>query len=122
MVVGKLQGSCCPIIGKLETDKAAKEQMAKASGTDVAGFDSQLASTKLFYRPDDAVKFTKSAELKKTMEYVAKFSFDHGLLGQGAKDSAFIGVETPAGIYGDSKNVKLRFDPSVMQMALDGKL
>jgi len=31
--------------------KAAKEAMAKASGTDLAGFDSQLASTKLFDKP-----------------------------------------------------------------------
>ena len=41
--------------------KAAKEAMAKASGTDLAGFDSQLASTKLFDKPADAEAFTKSA-------------------------------------------------------------
>src|SRR5207237_10206306 len=29
--------------------KAAKEEMAKASGTDLAGFDSQLASTAMFF-------------------------------------------------------------------------
>lgn len=102
--------------------KAAREFMAKASGTDLAGFEAQLASTKMFYTAKDAVAFTTSAQLKTTMEYVAKFSFDHGLLGDGAADAGFIGVETAAGLYGSSKNVKLRFDPSYMQMALDGKL
>ena len=56
------------------------------------------------------------------MEYVAKFSFDHGLLGEGAPDSGFIGIETPAGVYGDKSNIQLRFDPSYMKMAADGKL
>ncbi|RXV15266.1 lipid kinase, partial [Enterococcus faecalis] len=34
--------------------KAAKEAMAKASGTDLAGFDSQLSTTKLFDKATDA--------------------------------------------------------------------
>ena len=34
--------------------KAAKEAMAKASGTDLAGFDSQLSTTKLFDKAADA--------------------------------------------------------------------
>jgi NitT/TauT family transport system substrate-binding protein len=56
------------------------------------------------------------------MQYVAEFSFAHGLLGEGAPDAGFIGIETPAGLYGSAGNVKLRFDPSYMQMAADGKL
>jgi NitT/TauT family transport system substrate-binding protein len=56
------------------------------------------------------------------MQYVAEFSFAHGLLGEGAPDAAFIGIETPAGLYGSSSNVKFRFDPSYMKMAADGKL
>ena len=57
-----------------------------------------------------------------TMEYVANFSFQHGLLGEGAADASFIGIETPAGIFGNSRNVQLRFDPTYMQMAADGSL
>ena len=56
------------------------------------------------------------------MGYVAEFSFDHGLLGDGAPDAGFIGIEMPAGTFGDSDNIKLRFDPSYMQMAAEGKL
>jgi len=108
--------------GKDKKAKDAKIAMGKASGTDLKGYNAQLASTKMFYKAADAVAFTKSKELKSTMAKVAKFSFDHGILGDGAPDAGFIGIETPAGIYGDMKNVKLRFNPSFMQMAADGKL
>ena len=98
------------------------EMMGKASGTDLAGFDAQLASTKMFYTPAEAVAFTTSEQLKTTMKYVAEFSFDHGLLGEGAADASFIGIETPVGVFGNQGNIKLRFDPSFMKMAADGKL
>tara|TARA_R110002072_G_scaffold2280_1_gene18818 strand:+ start:24435 stop:25499 length:1065 start_codon:yes stop_codon:yes gene_type:complete len=121
-----LVGAWYEIMAKMnaQTDagKAARTFMGKASGTDLAGYEAQLASTKMFYTPQEAVAFTKSAELKKTMGYVAKFSFDHGLLGDGAADAGFIGIETPAGTFGSAANTKLRFDPSYMEMAADGKL
>ncbi len=100
----------------------AKTFMAEASGTDLAGFESQLASTKMFFKPTDAVAFTKSSDLKATMQKVSEFSFDHGLLGEGAPDAGFIGIETPAGIFGNKANVKLRFNPAYMEMAAQGSL
>lgn len=100
----------------------AKTFMAEASGTNLAGYEAQLASTKMFYNPADAVAFTKSPALTQTMQKVCEFSFDHGLLGEGAPDAGFIGVETPAGVYGNKANVKLRFDPSYMEMAAKGAL
>lgn len=105
-----------------EPGLTAKTAMAKASGTDLIGYQSQLATTKMFYRAADAVDFVKSAELKTTMQYVAKFSFDHGLLGEGAADETVIGIETPSGVFGNNKNIQLRFDSSFMEMAADGKL
>jgi NitT/TauT family transport system substrate-binding protein len=105
-----------------DAGKAARTAMGQASGTDLAGYESQLASTKMFYTPADALELTKSPKLMETMQQVAEFSFEHGLLGQSAPDAGYIGVETPAGTYGNSNNVKLRFDPSYMQMAADGKL
>ena len=101
---------------------AARTAIGSASGTDLAGYESQLASTKMFYSAAKAVEFTKSAALKTTMKNVAEFSFAHGLLGEGAPDAGFIGIETPAGVFGNSGNIKFRFDPSYMQMAADGKL
>ena len=121
-----LVGAWYEIMSTMSADsdagKAAREFMGKASGTDLAGYEAQLASTKMFYTPAEAVAFTNSDQLKTTMKYVAEFSFDHGLLGEGAADAGFIGIETPAGVYGDKGNIQLRFDPSFMKMAADGKL
>jgi NitT/TauT family transport system substrate-binding protein len=100
----------------------ARTAMAKDSGTDLAGFEAQLKTTAMFYQAAEAVKFTDSPKLKQTMQYVAEFSFKHGLLGNGAPDANFIGIQTPAGVYGNPANVKLRFDPTYMKMAADGKL
>ena len=102
--------------------KAARDYMAVASGTDLAGYDAQLASTEMFYTPAEALKLTNGKELVTTMKHVAEFSFDHGLLGDGAPDAGFIGIEMPAGVYGDKGNIKFRFNPEYMQMAADGKL
>ncbi len=102
---------------------AARTAMAKASGTDLAGFEGQLKTTRMFYSPAEAVSFTKSPALVKTMDYVRKFSFDHGILGQGAKSVDVVGISFPGGkLLGNPKNVKLRYEPAYMQMAADGKL
>jgi len=105
-----------------EAGVAARTYMADASGTDLAGYEAQLASTSMFYTPAQAVEFTNSEELVTTMQYVAEFSFEHGLLGDGAPDAGFIGIQMPAGTFGNEANTQLRFDPGYMQMAADGKL
>ena len=52
-----------------------------------------------------------------------KFSFDHGLLGEGAKSVDVVGIEFPGGVtLGNKANIKMRFDVSYMQQAADGKL
>ena len=97
--------------------------MAEASGTDLAGYKAQLASTEMFYDPVDAVSFTQSAELPSTMASVAQFLFDKGILGEGAPSADFVGVAYPDGsTTGDANNVQFRFDTTYMQMAADGAL
>jgi len=101
----------------------ARSAMAEASGTDLAGFNAQLATTQMFYKPADAVAFTNDAKLIDTMKFVAQFLFDHGILGEGATSPDFVGMEFPGGkTLGDTNNIKLRFDPSYMAMAAEGKL
>ena len=102
---------------------AARTQMAEASGTDLAGYDAQLAATQMFYTPQPALEFVRSPALGTTMANVASFSFEHGLLGEGAPDAGFIGIELPSGqVLGAESNVKLRFDDTYMQMVADGAL
>jgi NitT/TauT family transport system substrate-binding protein len=102
---------------------AARTAMAKASGTDLAGFNSQLATTRLFVTPAEAYQFVTGDGLIKTMDLVRHFSFDHGILGQGATSVDAVGIQFPAGkSLGDSRSIKMRFDPGYMKMALDGTL
>lgn len=108
--------------GNDEKAKAARTMMAKASGTDLAGYDAQLAATKLFSSPTEALMQAQDPNLKLTMQLVSEFSYQHGLLGDSAPGPDFVGVETPAGVYGDKNNIKLRFDPTYMQLAADNKL
>ncbi len=104
-------------------DKAALEHMAQAGGTDLAGYQAQLATTALFHTPAEMLSFVTSPELPKTMKRVSQFSFDKGLLGEGARSADAIGVAFPGGVVnGNAKNTKLRFDDSFLRQAVDGKL
>jgi NitT/TauT family transport system substrate-binding protein len=102
---------------------AAQAAMAKASGTDPAGFSSQLATTRMFVTPADAYQFVTGDGVIKTMDLVRRFSFEHGILGEGASSVDAVGIQFPMGrSLGDTRNIKMRFDPSYTKMALDGTL
>lgn len=121
-----LTGAWYEIMARMQGDddaaKNARDMMAEASGTDRAGYEAQLESTRMFYQAADAVAFTNSDDLLTTMERVAEFSYEHGLLGDGAPNAGFVGIETPSGTFGNSNNVRLRFDPAFMNMAAEGEL
>jgi NitT/TauT family transport system substrate-binding protein len=103
--------------------KAAQTAMAKAAGTDLAGYSTQLATTRLFVTPADAYQFVIGDSVIKNMDLVRKFSFDHGILGQGSGSVDAVGIQFPAGKFlGDAHNVKMRFDPNYTKMAVDGAL
>ncbi|OSM01593.1 putative urea ABC transporter substrate-binding protein [Magnetofaba australis] len=108
--------------GGAKTQQALSSMAAQAGGSE-AEFQAQLRTTRMFYEPKQAAEFSRSQQLKDTMRFVAKFSFDHGLYGNGASDETFIGIAYPDGsVWGNADFVKLRFDATYMQMAADGKL
>jgi NitT/TauT family transport system substrate-binding protein len=119
-----LVGAWYEVMGLMEAgDEAALTAMAEASGTDLAGYKAQLASTEMFYTPAAAVEFTSSAAMPETMKFVAEFLFNKGILGEAAPSPEFVGVSFPDGsVYGDESNVKLRFDIAYMEMAAKGEL
>ena len=102
--------------------RTAREGMAKLSGTDLAGFDEQLKTTFVYDKPSDAVAFISGALQPKIMDLVRTFSFEHNLLGEKVKSKDAVGIQMPKTTLGSAKNVKLRFDPTYMKMAADGKL
>ena len=102
---------------------AARAAMGAASGTDQAGFEAQLAATRLFDKPAEAAAFVDSPDLATTMNHVRAFLFDKGLLGSGAPSADVVGIELPSGeALGDPGNVKLRFTDAWMKAAADGAL
>jgi NitT/TauT family transport system substrate-binding protein len=102
---------------------AAIAAMAKASGTDAAGYLGQLVTTHLFGAPSEAYAFMTGEAAVKSMDLVRHFSFDHGILGQGAPSVDVVGIQFPQGkLLGDAKNSKMRFDPRFTKMAVDGQL
>jgi NitT/TauT family transport system substrate-binding protein len=122
-LVGAWYETLAVMLAKDAKATVALESMAKASGTDLAGFKGQLATTYLYSAPAAALAAAKSPDLVKKMDLVRKFSFDHGLLGEGAKTVDAVGIEFPGGVtLGNKANLKLRFDTGYMQMAADGKL
>ncbi|WP_417550972.1 putative urea ABC transporter substrate-binding protein [Methylophaga sp.] len=119
-----LTGAWYEIMAKMQAgNEEALTMMAEASGTDLPGYQAQLDATKMFYTAAEAVSFANSDQLQATMKHITDFSFDHGLLGDGAMDADFIGIAYPDGeVAGDKNNVKLRFDSSFMKMAADNAL
>jgi NitT/TauT family transport system substrate-binding protein len=119
-----LTGAWYEIMAKMQAgDEEALTVMAEASGTDLPGYQAQLDATNMFYTAAEAVSFANSDQLQATMKHITDFSFDHGLLGDGAMDADFIGIAYPNGdVAGDKNNVKLRFDSSFMKMAADNAL
>ena len=96
-------------------DEDALGQMAEAAGTDLRGYKNQLAATHLYTDPAEAASLMQGQGLLTTMQRVAEFSYQHGLLGEMAPNASFIGIETPQGVYGDESNIRLRFDPTYTQ-------
>ncbi|MEM9786645.1 MAG: putative urea ABC transporter substrate-binding protein [Pseudomonadota bacterium] len=119
-----LVGAWYEVMGLMAAgDEEVLTAMAEASGTDLAGYQAQLASTEMFYEPAEAVAFTASPELPATMVSVSEFLFDKGILGEGAPSADFVGVAYPDGsVTGDPNNVMFRYDTTYMQMAADGSL
>jgi NitT/TauT family transport system substrate-binding protein len=76
----------------------------------------------MYWTPAEALAAYSSPDLVKTNDLVRKFSFDKGLLGEGAKSADAIGIEFPGAKLGSATNVKMRFDPTYVKLAADGKL
>ena len=101
----------------------AIDQMAQMAGTTPENYRAQLKTTYLYYKPQDAVAYMLSPDIIKHEDAVRQFSYSKGLFGPAATSVDAIGIGFANGkTLGDKANVKLRFDPSFMQMAADGKL
>jgi NitT/TauT family transport system substrate-binding protein len=121
-LVGAWYETMAVMTGRGPQAQEAIDFMAKTAGATPAEFKAQLKTTAMFYQARDAVDFTKSPQLRDTMEQVRTFSFDKGLY-PGATSKELVGMEFPDGtVIGDPGNIKLRFDARFMDLAAQGKL
>ena len=97
--------------------RQARTEMGQAAGSDLVGYEAQMVATRMFYRPLDAANFAESPELAKTMRQVAEFVARHHPSKRPATPGRLVGIEIPAGSYGDPQNVKLRFTGHFMRQA-----
>lgn len=103
--------------------KEAVALMADHAGATAAEFKAQLRTTAMYYNASDAANFVKGDKLAETMELVRQFSFDKGLFGDGAASPDFVGIQLGNGkVLGSDKNIKLRFDPTYMDLAAKSQL
>jgi NitT/TauT family transport system substrate-binding protein len=97
--------------------------IAEASQDTLASYKEQLATTHMFYTPQAALDTASSPDLKKTMDLVRQFCFQHGLLGEKTKSVDDVAVEFPGGaVLGKPDRIRLRFSTTYMQLAAQGKL
>jgi NitT/TauT family transport system substrate-binding protein len=122
-LVGAWYETMAVMQGKDGKAEAALTYMAKAAGTDLAQFRSMLATTYMYWTPAAALEAFMSPNLINTNDLVRKFSFEKGLLGDGARSVDAVGIEFPGGkVLGSRSNVKMRFDPTYVKLAAEGTL
>jgi NitT/TauT family transport system substrate-binding protein len=102
---------------------SAMTAMAQRSNSSLSEYKAQLRTTAMFWTPQAASEYGRSAEIKEKMDFVRNFCFKYGLLGENARSVDVVGISYPDGtIQGDSRNVKLRFDTRVVDKAKSGQL
>ena len=113
----KLMSAPGPASDKVLTD------IAEASQDSLASYREQLATTHMFYTPQSAVAMASSVDVKRTMDLVRRFCFQHGLLGEKTKSVDDVAVQFPDGaVLGKQERIRFRFSNAYMQLAAQGKL
>ena len=97
--------------------------IAEASQDSLESYKEQLSTTHMFYSPKEALEMASTPGLKKTMDLVRNFCFQHGLLGEKTKSVDDVAIQFPDGAtLGKSDRVRFRFVTTYMQLAAQGKL
>jgi NitT/TauT family transport system substrate-binding protein len=122
-----LAGAWYEILGMMAAKSPGTDKIlaaiAEGSQDTLDSYKEQLSTTKMFYTPQSAVEFGASPDLKKKMDLVRQFCFDHGLLGANTKSVDDVAIRYPdSSVQGKPDRVRLVFDLSYMKMAAEGKL
>ena len=102
--------------------KAVRAKMAQLSGTTLESFESQLKTTAIYPTAKDGLAYVTGPDIIAAHDRIREFSFKQGLYGANAGSKDMVGIQFESKTIGDPKNVKLRFNPSFMRLAAEGKL
>lgn len=122
-----LVGAWYEVMGMLNkndlTRANALKKMAALARTTQEDFNNQLKTTSMFYTPKSALDYLRSPEIKQKQDNVRKFCFSHGLLGDNSRTVNDVGIIYPDGtVYGDKKNIKMRYVDTFLSEAAEGKI
>ena len=120
-----LVGAWYEVMGLMAAgDEEVLTAMAEASGTDLAGYKAQLASTEMFYDPGRCGGFHQGCRSARRRWSTWPSSCSTRASSAKARRRP-ISSASPipmAAITGDANNVTFRYDTTYMQMAADGAL
>ncbi|MBX9712730.1 MAG: lipid kinase, partial [Pseudomonadaceae bacterium] len=103
--------------------QAARAKMAAAAGTTAEDFDEQLRTLRSFYSPRPALAFASSENMPQLMQRVVDFANGQKLLGEDGNGLSRLGISFGDSlVMGNNKQIKLRFDPTYLQLATDQQL
>jgi NitT/TauT family transport system substrate-binding protein len=120
-----LTGAWYEVMGLMSGPSSDKvlASIAEASQDSLASYKEQLSTTRMLYKPQEALDLMKSPDLKQKMNLVRQFCFTHGLLGNNTKSVDDVAIKYPdSSIQGKPDRLRLRFDTTYMQLAAQGKL
>lgn len=124
-VLGKtLAGAWFEMMAKMGAgDSQVLSAMTTDPGTDLAGYQTQLKTTHLFWTSTDTLALIPSSDLVKTTQRVVQFSLDKGPSGGEVRNTGFIDMVFPGNVtLGDAVNRRLRFDDSYLKLATTSQL
>jgi len=120
-LVGAWYETMAIMYGDDQKAKDARSLMADAAGTDLEGYEAQLADTYMFTTPQEWVDYATDKRLKESMTFVRDFTSSQGLLGGAPPES--IGIKFPQGAtLGDEDNIVFRFNTKFVEQAAQGEL
>ena len=112
------------VIGWLRSEALARAGTgSSAAGTTAEDFDEQLRTLRSFYSPRPALAFASSENMPQLMQRVVDFANGQKLLGEDGNGLSRLGISFGDSlVMGNNKQIKLRFDPTYLQLATDQQL
>lgn len=103
------------------TGAVARDIIANLSGLSPEMYDLVMQKTAFYLTPQQVLQAMTSQDTINGVDVRRKIRFEQGLAG-GLSNIDEIGIQFESRILGNPENIKFRFDPKWVRMAIDGQL